>query len=94
MDRVKDEKNHIILRGIILPDKWDDTGSIINFALMTDDEDRYLIEYVDHQENVLISFLRKKVEVSGIEKSTEKDEKVITLFTISPIGENIDNTRL
>lgn len=94
MDKVRDDKIPVILRGIILPDQWDDAGAIISFAFMTDDEDRFVIEYVDYQKDVLLSFLRKKVEVSGIVKSTEKGEKMITLFTISPIGENIDNTHL
>lgn len=94
MNKVRDDKTPVILRGIILPDQWDDAGSIISFSLMTDDEDRFFIEYMDYQENVLLSFLRKKVEVSGIVKSTKRDEKVITLFMISPIGENINNTQL
>ena len=53
------------LRGIIVPEGWDDQGKVLRLAIATYDEGRVLIT-PDVQGIKLLSWLRKTVKLEGI----------------------------
>lgn len=53
------------LRGIIVPEGWDDQGKVLRLAIVTYDEGRVLIT-PDLQGMKLLSWLRKTVKLEGI----------------------------
>ena len=52
------------IRGIILPEKWNDNGNVISVAIHTDDESTYLIEQ-NRKGRELLKLVRRKVEAEG-----------------------------
>ncbi len=58
--------NHpITLRGILLPQDWDEEGHVIAFALSGTDEKEYQIE-VNDKKAELLALLQEEVEVTGL----------------------------
>lgn len=55
----------ITIRGIIVPEVWDDQGQVLKLAIVTYDEDRVLIA-PNTQGLELMSWLRKTVKLEGI----------------------------
>jgi hypothetical protein len=52
------------IRGIIIPERWDDNGDIIRVALHTNDEKAYLVEHT-RKGKELVNLIHKKVEATG-----------------------------
>ena len=52
------------IRGIVLPEKWNDEGSVISVAIHTDDETAYLVEQ-NRKGRELLKLIRCKVEAEG-----------------------------
>ena len=67
----------IEIRGVIIPDNWDDAGAVIGVALSAFDEVNYLIRN-DAKGRELASLLQSEVEVQG-HVETIGDRKVITV---------------
>ena len=70
----------INIRGIIIPDSWDTTGTVLQIAIVTYLEEKYVIENnaVGKQ---LMSYLREKMVLEGLESIDENGRK--TLFVLA-----------
>jgi hypothetical protein len=64
MDSPNSEFEEIIIRGIIIPNGWDEKGNIIAIAVSTFDEDVYHIEN-DDRGRQLMPLIREEVEIKG-----------------------------
>jgi hypothetical protein len=53
-----------ILRGIVLPSKWDRDGRVMRISLNTHDENEYIIDYSGKGKE-LLHHLRERIEVEG-----------------------------
>ena len=53
-----------ILRGIVLPSKWDKDGKVLRISLNTQDENEYIIDYSGRGKE-LLNHLRENMEVEG-----------------------------
>ncbi len=63
----KDEvmnKSQTVINGIIIPSEWNENGEIRNIAIVTFDEDTFLIADNNHAKTLMKS-LRKTVTLSG-----------------------------
>ncbi|RPJ79924.1 MAG: hypothetical protein EHJ94_07480 [Deltaproteobacteria bacterium] len=62
----------ITIRGIVIPETWNDAGEINTLSIVTYTEKKYLVAENDEAQK-LKKFLRKPVKAKGI--LTETDEK-------------------
>ena len=76
----------IMLQGIIIANDFDANGTPIHFAILTDDESKYLLETVHFHHDVFSKFNRKKVRVMGHFGSSKKGQQIITVSEIKPLG--------
>ena len=58
------KKSLTIINGIIVPSEWNEKGEIQNIAIVTFDEDTFLIADND-KAKALMNYLRKTVTLSG-----------------------------
>lgn len=58
------DRKQVIIRGLIVPSKWDDSGNVISLSIATFDEDEYLIEE-DNVSEKIYNHIRETVEASG-----------------------------
>lgn len=58
------ENSQTIINGIIVPAQWNDCGHILGIAIVTFDEDTFVIEDNDFAKP-LANFLRKTVTIAG-----------------------------
>lgn len=70
-------KKEISLRGIVVPVDWDRDGNATRFALMSDDEEEYLLEE-NTRRGELLSLMRSHVEVRGLARE-EAGRKIIVV---------------
>lgn len=70
-------KKEITLRGIIVPVGWDQNGNITRIALMSHDEEEYLLEENTNRDE-LLSLMRRQVEVRGLARE-EAGRKIIVV---------------
>lgn len=84
-ERNKDEvmsKSKTVINGIIIPSEWNESGEIQNIAIVTFDEDTFLIAD-NSQARELMNSLRKTVTLSGkVTKKGEYKEICISKFQI------------
>ena len=52
------------IRGLIIPERWDDNGTVLRVALHANDEKAYLVEH-SRKGRELIDLIHKKVEATG-----------------------------
>ena len=52
------------IRGILIPDVWNEKGDVISVAIVTYNEQKYQVE-ADIKGQQLLSLLRKRVVVNG-----------------------------
>lgn len=62
------------VRGLLVPDSWDEHGAITGLALLTGDEEKYLIRPAESLA-LLLPALRQTIELEGI-LTVEKGEKL------------------
>ena len=74
------QSKSITLSGLLVPDKWDDKGTITGLALLTKDEEKYLIK-PDNNLGPLLPALRRTISLEGVVKM-DKGKKL--LFYHSP----------
>jgi len=53
-----------ILRGVVLPSRWDKDGKVMRISLNTQDENEYIIENSGRGEE-LLNYLRELIEIEG-----------------------------
>ena len=66
------------VRGIVIPVDWDKEGNAIAVAILSPDEQEYVIEQ-DKKGKELIGLIRQEIEVSSVVRSVRKDSKTITV---------------
>ena len=66
-ERIPRQSVPIILTGLLVPDKWDAQGAITGLALLTCNEEKYLIMPDDNLEP-LLPVLRRTIELQGTVK--------------------------
>lgn len=57
--------NKSTLIGILVPDQWTEDGEISGFALCTNDEQKYVLNY-SNDKKILMEMLHQTVEVIGV----------------------------
>jgi hypothetical protein len=77
----------ITITGILVADQWSGDGTVAGLALLTDDEDKYLIRPKELGED-FASLLRKKIEISGAITAggDEKVLRVVDHHLLPPLG--------
>jgi len=74
----------ITVTGVLVADQWESDGNIADLALLTDDEEKYLISPGEFDEN-FNAVLRKKIEIQGV--LTIRDEgKRIRVLDYRPVA--------
>ena len=66
------------VRGIVIPVEWDGEGNALAVAILSPDEQEYVIEQ-DKKGKKLIGLIRQEVEVSGVVIKVIKGSKTITV---------------
>ncbi len=57
-------RRKFVVTGIILPDKWDENGNVIEIALYTNSEEVFKLER-NTLSRALMSFMHKQVKLTG-----------------------------
>ncbi len=78
------DQRKITLVGVLVPDQWKGNGDVSGFALLTNDENKYVLSY-NESEKDLMQLLRQQIEISGFLKS-EAQEKTILVTCFRPFG--------
>ena len=84
----------ITLQGIIIVNDFDSKGNPVRFALLTDDESKYLLEPdKKNSDNVFAKYNRKKVMLTGM-TGFEGKKKVLTVNEIKILKNSQDSSYL
>ena len=72
---LKDKRNRLFLKGLVVPSMWDDSGNIRGISLAAFNEEIYLI--VNNEKGKeLINYIGKKVEIEGALDSETGQKKI------------------
>ena len=74
---MKNHKESITIRGIVIPVDWDEKGKVVAVGISACDEQEYLV-YRDHKGVELLHYLQEEVEVSGVMRESS-NKKIITV---------------
>ena len=69
------------IRGIVIPDGWDEKGNVISLAIATYLEEKFLVADNTGGRR-LMSLLKKRVAVDGVIKEEEDKVKIIEIKTV------------
>nr|MBF0221111.1 hypothetical protein [Desulfobulbaceae bacterium] len=76
------EQKNIGLQGIITVDDFDSTGNPVRFVLLTDDENKYILEHDTKNPDIDFSrYARSKVHLTGAVRFGHK-RRVITVSEV------------
>jgi len=78
------------VRGIIIPTKWDETGTVTGVTIQAFDESAYLVEQTK-KGNELLNFIRKQVEISGKIRKRLDGNTLINVQHFNIIDDQIQN---
>jgi hypothetical protein len=81
---VLQEKELIVIRGLLIPMSWSQNGNITELGIAASDEQDYILEFQSGL-GAHLSRLRKEVEVHGMINRKIKDKKVIKVKKIKSI---------
>ncbi len=81
--RVARQHVPITITGLLVPDKWDEQGAITGLALLTGDEEKYLIK-PDDDLGPLLPVLRRTIELQGTVKM-EKGKKLFFYHSVPEV---------
>jgi hypothetical protein len=72
------------IKGVLLPVKWDENGSVQDIALYADDENEYII-VKDTKSKEMIKLLRQEVELYGtVQRKKGKNIIHVKCYTQEP----------
>jgi len=73
------ERNNeqVSIKGILIPVDWDDKGNVIKAAILTANEEEYIVEENEKGEK-LLGLMRQVVEIKGVVRE-EAGRKIITV---------------
>jgi hypothetical protein len=72
------------IKGLIIPNKWDENGRIIGIAIHTDQEEVYLVAH-NRMESELLNHLHMKVGIKGKIMERLDGSKLIQVNNFKPI---------
>jgi hypothetical protein len=78
------------IRGLIIPEKWDDNGGVLRVALHTDDEKAYVVEH-SRKGKELVNFIHKKVQATGKIRERLDGKILITVQDYVLVEEQFEN---
>ena len=78
------------IRGIIIPERWDDNGNAIRVAIHTDDEKAYLVEQ-GRKAKELVNLIHKRVVATGKIRERLDGKILITVKDYIVIEEQFEN---
>jgi hypothetical protein len=67
-----------IVRGIVIPVKWDDDGNALSAVIMSTDEKVYSVED-DEKAKDLLNFLQQEITVTGSVRKSDKGSYLIKI---------------
>lgn len=85
----KNEKEEILIRGIISPAEWDDSDNVTSIVVLTDDDEEYYISSSAHEEEML-DLIDEEVEVRGSLRE-HKGDKFIDVTSFKMISSDEDD---
>ncbi len=85
--RKKNSQDTVTISGVLVPNKWRNDGTIIGFALLTNDEKKYILHHPSSKA-AFMPVLRKNIRVSGFTGDKEENEIIVTEF--QPFSPHID----
>jgi hypothetical protein len=62
---MKRNNEQVSIKGILIPVDWDDKGNVIKAAILTANEDEYIVEENEKGKKML-SLMRRVVKVGGV----------------------------
>lgn len=68
----------ITVTGVLVADQWEPDGNVAGLALLTDDENKYLISPGDFGEDFK-TVLRKKIEIRGMMTTKAQERRIRVL---------------
>lgn len=73
------ERNNeqVSIKGILIPVDWDDKGNVIKAAILTANEDEYIVEE-NEQGKKMLSLMQRVVKVGGVVRE-EAGNKLIKI---------------
>ncbi|RWX50358.1 hypothetical protein VU01_13332 [Candidatus Electrothrix marina] len=74
---------NITVTGVLVADQWEPDGNIADLALLTDDEEKYLLSPGEFGEDFK-AVLRKKIKIRGV-LTTKAQEKRIRVLDYRPV---------
>ena len=72
------------IKGIIIPDQWDENGQVTRVSVQTTDEEEYVLE-PDTREDEVFSLIHEKVQVTGRVKKSADGKKSIRIESCQKI---------
>lgn len=91
MTTPRPDRETVTLQGLILPDRWGETGDVVGLKIATFDEGEYVI-LNDEMGQRLIQYLRRKVIARGHfvgSAPEEKALKVLRFHVVRPEKSNV-----
>ena len=70
-------KEHVSIKGILIPADWDDKGNVVKAAILTANEKEYIVEEKEKGKK-LLGLMQQVVEVSGVVRE-KAGKKMITV---------------
>ena len=87
--RRKNQKASI--RGIVIPSKWDEKGTVIEVTIQAFDEKVYVVEHTGVGDQ-LLGFIRRQVEVSGKFKPRLDGKTLVQVQSFSSLNGKRENS--
>ncbi|WP_028581464.1 hypothetical protein [Desulfogranum japonicum] len=72
------------LTGLLVADQWETNGTVTGCALLTDDEEKYIVRFDDRLNDILL-LLRQQITINGTLHNENKD-KILHVITYVPAG--------
>ncbi len=70
-------REHVSIKGIIIPADWDEKGNVIKAAILTTNEEEYIVQENEKGQK-LLSLMQREVEMTGVVRE-EAGNKIITV---------------
>ena len=80
----------IDIRGIIMPNNWDENGRIIEIALYANDEEVYIVEQ-NSLTAELMKFMHQRVEINGQIRGHPDGRKFLLAHTCMSLKEILND---
>ncbi len=90
MNRPKKRSSKSVIRGIIIPAKWDENGKVTGVTIQTNDEKVYLVEHTRPGEE-LLGLIHRKVEATGKIRERFDGNTLISIHEYKIIEEQFEN---